>query len=493
MLLNLPQDAWSTISLHLSTPDILSLLSTHRTIHEYLSTSLSFWACLLARDCDELYSDATSLKDERCLQEIRKEFMLQSYKSALPAVKWIPLNINRTFPVTPREGHSSCILSGMQNFKMLVITGGFTDDDSVTVVRIPKGYNSFTKRWGWDNVTPVNRCSFVYGASLTSLPPIDSGSTAVNIAKAVRFGGFQGGGYSHETNEVYVLTIRDQWTDTSASVSVNWERIQTSGLPPKARAYHTATLIHDRYLVIIGGMTSEGCVMEEAILDTKTWTWISLATTGHPSGRHGHSIVLDSRRNRLVMFGGGSGTDLIRSGVDNNEVWELKMKNIEIPESLDASKLWKWNCIHRGSIKDDDSITREHGCANNNDVEMKNQDNTSDLTPAELLCLGRCHNGMMISPDTVLLMFGGGRINTNGVLGFNLSTGSFIRPTVTGTLPMPRFTGIAEYLADEGYIFIHGGFCTSLSESINGKLPMKNSCLFMSYINIVPIYRHHSS
>ena len=43
------------------------------------------------------------------------------------------------------------------------------------------------------------------------------------------------------------------------------------------------------------------------------------------SGRHGHSVILDGNRNRLLLFGGGSGTDLLRSGRDNSEVWELRM------------------------------------------------------------------------------------------------------------------------------------------------------------------------
>jgi hypothetical protein len=33
-----------------------------------------------------------------------------------------------------------------------------------------------------------------------------------------------------------------------------------------------------------------------------------------PSGRHGHSIVLDSKRNRLVLFGGGNGTGKQKGG-----------------------------------------------------------------------------------------------------------------------------------------------------------------------------------
>ena len=112
MVLDLPRDAWWTISLHLSTPDILSFLTVHPNIHGYLSTSSSFWARLLARDRDEeeqnlLHASATSSNAD-AVAEIRKEFMLQSYKSTLPKVQWLPLDINRSFPVTPREGHMSC-------------------------------------------------------------------------------------------------------------------------------------------------------------------------------------------------------------------------------------------------------------------------------------------------------------------------------------------------------------------------------------------------
>jgi hypothetical protein len=171
MLLNIPQDAWSTISLHLTTPDILNFLSTHPTIHQYLSTSSSFWARLLARDRDEVYNDGTSLKEEQSVRELRREFMMQSYKSALLAVKWIPLDIHRTFPVTPREGHLSCVLRGIQNYKSLVVTGGFCDDSSVTVLTIATGCHSHLRSWGWDVVHPVAGASFVYGATLTALTP----------------------------------------------------------------------------------------------------------------------------------------------------------------------------------------------------------------------------------------------------------------------------------------------------------------------------------
>ena len=49
MLLNLPEDAWRTIALHLSPPDILSFLSVHRNINNHLAkNSASFWHQLTA-------------------------------------------------------------------------------------------------------------------------------------------------------------------------------------------------------------------------------------------------------------------------------------------------------------------------------------------------------------------------------------------------------------------------------------------------------------
>jgi len=501
MLLNLPENAWRSIAIHLPPQDILSFLSVHKNINNHLAkSSPSFWKQLLAihRDEDIDTSSSSSNNDTSPntattdIQDARNEFMLQAYKSALPKVKWIPLDINNTFPVSAREGHISCVLNGPDNYKSLVITGGFTDDEGIIVLSLPSGYKSHTKTWGWSRLMPERGCgtSFVYGASLTALPPINNtaNNPNVHIAKAVRFGGFAGGGYSQETNEVWVLTIRDEeHSDGMLSQTASWERITTKGMA-RPRAYHTATLLHDRYLVVIGGMTESGSIIEEAILDTHTWTWIdlTLACKGEPRGRHGHSVVHDTRRDRLVMFGGGSGTDLLRSGSDNNEVWELKMNGIEIPRQLVNDKMWEWHKLHgddTSSDEDDSSIdddeeyrgddsneeeeeeeadAKEGGGGDDEEDSTSSNDTTvaNRLLPTESLCLGRCHNGMKIAPDTVLFMFGSGHPNTNGVLGYNLSTDSFIRPTISGPLPMPRFTGVASFLDIEGYVFVHGGYST---------------------------------
>jgi hypothetical protein len=177
--------------------------------------------------------------------------------------------------------------------------------------------------------------SAVYGATLT---PLDD-------RRALRFGGFRGGGYTGECAEVALLTIQtrdidrgdheeDDDDDDDNTVKASWQVIQTHNAGMSfalARAYHTATLIANRYLLVLGGMMATGCIRGEAILDTETWTWLTdtpiTQAMRHPkpSGRHGHSTILDEKRNRMVLFGGGSGNDLLRSGSDNAEVWELCM------------------------------------------------------------------------------------------------------------------------------------------------------------------------
>lgn len=348
----------------------------------------------------------------------------------------------------------------------------------------------------------------------------------------VRFGGFESGGYSGETNEVTLLTLDldDDGVAATAAAGDNreeeafWERVVVStpsnreqktlggrdeddfdygydsendgmngASVARPRAYHSATLLSDRYLVIVGGMMSEGSVTDVDVLDTELWRWLdppcgiaassttaapvddidsacaaarSAATHDYdyvddgsiepdeirPSGRHGHSTILDERRNRLVVFGGGNGFDLLRSGVDNAEVWELKLGN-HWKDDLEGSFPWKWNLVHADNIHDDKD---EHFY--NHHVHPKK------LTRRERTNLGRCHNCVKVSPTTAIFFGGGGR-STDSVLAFDLRSDSFIRPDVSGTVPRPRFTAASAVVDWEDgagggsrYLLVHGGF-----------------------------------
>jgi hypothetical protein len=465
MLLDLPEDVLRDVGLHLSAPDVLSLLCTQRRINNSLGKSKCFWKRLLDRDscCDD--SSNQEIIDKQDEAEVVKEaFLTRAYTSHLASVKWFPLRRSFDSAVSAREGHSTCVLGGNQrNNKRICVTGGFTDDDNLYVLE-----TSRTGNWNWKTVSPAGHLSFVYGASLTS----------IDDHRAIRFGGFQAGGYSQETNQVALLTLKDQEKeDGTKELAAEWKVIPTQNpqFGASSRAYHTATLVGGRYVVIVGGMMWRESILREAILDTHTWTWIEQSITSDvvndkPSGRHGHSVVFDSRRNRLVLFGGGSGTDLLRSGQDNAEVWELNMGGDSWKTDLAQSLPWQWRKIHSDANATNELNDEED--TDSDDIEETKTDSqgqgssTPQISSVESLCLGRCHHGIRVSLDTVLFVFGSGRPSTNGVLAFDLRTDTFLHPRVQGLLPRPRFTGVAAFLEADGYLFVHGGYTSQEGEAI---------------------------
>jgi hypothetical protein len=443
-MLELPEDVWRNVALHLSAPEILSFLSLHRRIHNSFAKSDAFWKLVLERDSETEVDDSE--------RDLKQAFLCKAYTSHLPSVQWHAL---RRSVITAREGHLACVL-GAGSSRKICISGGFTDDRTIYVLNAP-----LKQPWTWSRIVPTGPATFVYGATLT---PLDE-------HRAIRFGGFQSGGYSGETNHVSILTMKEG--QDGKPPSAEWQ-VQPTMNPQlvAARAYHSATLLGGRYLVVVGGMMWRESIIREAILDTQTWTWLEQNITSQmddskPSGRHGHSVVVDPRRKRLMLFGGGSGTDLLRSGKDNSEVWELNMGN-NWETDLEASLPWTWKQIHYdltdlNQAEDSDSDYVEDGEAAPCNQESRS---TPQISPAESLCLGRCHSGIRVSFDTVLFTFGSGRPSTNGVLGYDLRTDSFLHPKIQGPLPRPRFTGISVFLEADGYMFVHGGYSSQGGDAV---------------------------
>lgn len=412
------------IGLFLDAPGVLNFVSSTRSIFQGLGRNPRFWRALGDRqDCPD--------SDETSLQSYKDRFLQASYCEKLKTVEWKALRFSPEAP-QDREGHVACLLGNT-----IVVTGGFTDCRAVCLK--PHGQE-------WQRILPTRVPSLTYGASFTAL----------DDQRAVMFGGFRGGGYSMETDEVAVLTVQELRPN---EFQVSWEARRCtfqSGEDEEAgalvaRAYHTATLLNGRYLLVVGGMQEEESMLEPVILDTERWIWLDITpVTGAapscsiPSPRHGHSIVLDSKRNRLVMFGGGDGSDLLRSGEDTASVWELKM-NCGWQTNLIKSLPWQWGILHA----DDAQASSE-----------------SYLDRIERLVLGRCHCAHKISRDTVVFLFGSGQpISTNGVLGYDLSKDWFIRPHVQGPVPQPRFTCCSVFLPS-GHIFIHSGFSSQSGRTL---------------------------
>jgi hypothetical protein len=269
----LPDDICSQIALLLHCPDVLSLASTNARFRDQIGRSKILFQLLFCRDTDKPLprnlqeqdnEEISSSYSTESLHSLKRKYLAVAYSNTLASIRWCPtLRGPRARRPEAREGHLMTVL-GTPHERVIVTTGGFSDDDSIYSLKLRPAPNAPRC---WRPNTPVTGPpSFVYGASLTAL----------DESRAVRFGGFRAGGYSAESNEVCLLTMI---LDENGTRSFRWEPRTTTGTPPTARAYHTATVLLDRYLVIVGGMTTRGSILQCAILDTRTWTWIDRAVS----------------------------------------------------------------------------------------------------------------------------------------------------------------------------------------------------------------------
>lgn len=88
-----------------------------------------------------------------------------------------------------------------------------------------------------------------------------------------------------------------------AQTPVNWSIASTSG--PTARHRHAMAYDSARHVTVLFGGHS-GSTSGAALGDTWEWdgnSWTQINTTPPPA-RHGHAMVYDSVRSRIVMIGG---------------------------------------------------------------------------------------------------------------------------------------------------------------------------------------------
>jgi len=442
------------ISSFLSAPDVLALLRTNKMLSR-MGKSSQFWGNLHLQHYPGSKHDNENSRDA---------YILQSHLSLLPRpIQFIPLRETRPWP-DAREGHLCVNIQSS-----IVLTGGYTDDEAIYVKKFDADIDT-----GWMRIVPMTIANpfpasevpdgyqhppatpcFSYGASLTVL----------DENRAIRFGGFQGGGYRGEIPQVVVLSL------DVASQSASW-KVQHCSLQCKdwsryfsiARAYHTATLLQKRYLLVTGGMKTNESVFSPFVLDTETWTWLEVPSAQpgwQPSCRHGHSAIWDERRSRLLVFGGGSGSDLLRSGVDNTEVWECVIPDCDLVNNLNLLATWK-------KLQDDEHpVARLDGDDDSGDEQQRPE---PKLSPSQALCVGRCHDSFRVSHDTIVFVFGSGRPSSNGILGYSLSQERFFPIDTDGPRTTPRFTFAACFIEKLGYIFVHGGFCAQDGSTLGDAL-----------------------
>lgn len=162
-------------------------------------------------------------------------------------------------------------------------------------------------------------------------PPGRISPTAVMdpLNNMIVFGGFLDGiGAPPLFNDVWVLSDADGSGPPSA-----WTQLISQGVPPAARAVHSAVYdTNTNRMIVFGGNLSVGnCFVETNDLwvltnangagGTPTWSQITPAGA-LPSVRDGHSAVYDRTNNRMIVFGGR-----LECSNANNEVWVLANAN----------------------------------------------------------------------------------------------------------------------------------------------------------------------
>ena len=124
--------------------------------------------------------------------------------------------------------------------------------------------------------------------------------------RMIVFGGRQG--YNDELSDV--------WSQSLVSPN-SWTPLVPSGPAPAARENHSAVLDVLRERMIVFGGSGLNDVWALSLTGGETWTQIAPAG-GPPSGRSGHTAIYDEARDRMIVFGGND-------GADRNDVWELTL------------------------------------------------------------------------------------------------------------------------------------------------------------------------
>lgn len=145
--------------------------------------------------------------------------------------------------------------------------------------------------------------------------------------RMIVFGGYDLGG----RNDVWALALAG---------TPQWTRLQTFNAPPAERHGHRATYdrVRDRMLVF-GGATSGGQLCNDvwALTLTEPHLWKELTPSGSPpTARCLHGQAYDSRRDRLLVFGGyssfGARNDLWALSLGETPAWGQILLGGAVPE-----------------------------------------------------------------------------------------------------------------------------------------------------------------
>jgi hypothetical protein len=141
------------------------------------------------------------------------------------------------------------------------------------------------------------------------------------------------GGYTFDPDSPSAAHFNDLWYLGSAFINgsaLSWTEAKTAGTAPSPRGGHSAVLdsVNNR-MIIFGGaggfadpVYNDVWVLENANGVGGTPTWVELSPTGTlPPARFNHSAFYNPNSNRMIVFGG------LSDAGDYDDVWVLENAN----------------------------------------------------------------------------------------------------------------------------------------------------------------------
>jgi hypothetical protein len=223
---------------------------------------------------------------------------------------------------SPRHGHTATY--DETSNRMTIFAGGTGSAPSCkNDLWVLQGANGQNSPATW---VPLNASGTLPSARINHDGVYDSTANSMIV-----FGGSNcAGGF---LNDVWVLSDAN-----GQSASSTLTKLAPSGTPPAAREASSAIYDADtNVLIVYGGDAGSSKIFGDVWTlsnangtDTAPPAWTQLATTGSgPAARSGHSAIYDSANNRMIVFGGVSGSTTF------GETWILTHAN-----ALDGSPVW---------------------------------------------------------------------------------------------------------------------------------------------------------
>ncbi len=129
---------------------------------------------------------------------------------------------------------------------------------------------------------------------------------------------------------------------------MNWQQLAPTGTPPTPRIYSTGIYdpVGDRVL-LYGGLDANNFRADLRQLSlTPSPAWTTLVTTGGPSGRGGASAIYDEPRHRMILFGGADSV----TGNYMNDAWALNLPALTwthlLPSGTPPIGRWRHNAVY---------------------------------------------------------------------------------------------------------------------------------------------------